>query len=249
MNFTAARFLFLFLPVFLLLYFLAQPRWRPVIGILASLIFYSWGDSKNLFLILGLIVINYWLGRFLLERPARWLLPVGLLINLGVLVFHKLFTAYRFDTFLGLQAYFPEWVTLWMESFTLPLGLSYISFQFISYLIDVYKGTVNPEKDLGNFAFYILMFPKLLVGPIIRYRTLREQLPGPQLDPVQFADGIRRFMGGFSKKILIADILAKTVNAVFDLPMERIRRWLAGWHYSALPCRCTLIFPDTAIWR
>jgi alginate O-acetyltransferase complex protein AlgI len=106
-----------------------------------------------------------------------------------------------------------------MESFTFPLGLSYISFQLISYLVDVHKGSVPPEKNLITFAFYILMFPKLLVGPIVRYRTLAEQLPAPQLDPLQIAEGIRRFLRGFAKKILIADVLANTVNAVFDLPV------------------------------
>jgi alginate O-acetyltransferase complex protein AlgI len=78
---------------------------------------------------------------------------------------------------------------------------------------------VKPERNLVTFAFYVLMFPKLLVGPIVRYRTLAEQLPAPQLDPLQIAEGIRRFLRGFAKKILIADLLAGTVNAVFDLPV------------------------------
>src|SRR5215208_4016888 len=108
MNFNTALFLFLFLPVFLLGYFFAQPRWRPVLGILAGLLFYAWGDAKNLVLILGLILLNYYLARYLLEKPARWVLPLGLIIDVGILVFFKLFLAYGFDMFLGLAAVFPD---------------------------------------------------------------------------------------------------------------------------------------------
>ena len=219
MNFNTALFLFLFLPPFLIAYFFSQPRWRPVLGILASLLFYAWGDAQNLFLLFMLILINYAVGRFLVERPGRWVLPVALLINLAVLAFFKVFIGYQFEMFLGLDVYLPERARAWMGSFMFPLGLSYISFQLISYLVDVQKGSVTPERNLVTFAFYVLMFPKLLVGPIVRYRTLTEQLPAPQLDPLQIAEGIRRFLRGFAKKILIADVLAPTVNAVFDLPV------------------------------
>lgn len=221
MNFNTALFLFLFLPIFLITYFFSQPRWRPVLGILASLLFYAWGDARNLIVLFALILVNYFLGRYLIarERPGRWVLPLGLVINLGVLAFFKLFSAYQFDMFLGLAAFFPERARGWMESFTFPLGLSYISFQLISYLVDVHKDSVQPEKNLITFAFYTLMFPKLLVGLIVRYRTLAEALPAPQLDPIQIAEGIRRFLRGFAKKILIADVLAATVNAVFDVPV------------------------------
>ena len=219
MNFNTALFLFLFLPLFLIAYFVSQPRWRPVLGILTSLLFYAWGDARNLFLMTVLILVNFVLGRSLVERPGRWALPLGLLVNLGVLVFFKLFIAYQFDLFLGLDVYLPERAKEWMGSFTFPLGLSYISFQLISYLMDVHRGTLKPERNFVTFAFYVLMFPKLLVGPIVRYRTLAEQLPAPQLDPLQIAEGIRHFLRGFAKKILIADLLAGTVNAVFDLPV------------------------------
>ena len=228
MNFNTALFLFLLLPIFLITYFFSQPHWRPVLGILASLLFYAWGDAPNLILLVALILVNYFLGRSLVERPARWVLPVGLIVNLGVLVLFKIFIAYQFDMFLGLDVYLPERARGWLGSLTFPLGLSYISFQLISYLVDVHKGSVQPEKNLITFAFYVLMFPKLLVGPIVRYRTLAEQLPAPEMDAAQIADGIRRFLRGFAKKILIADVLATTVNAVFGLPVEASTPML-GW--------------------
>ncbi|HUG33150.1 MAG TPA: MBOAT family O-acyltransferase [Anaerolineales bacterium] len=218
MNFNTALFLFLFLPFFLIAYFIAQPRWRPLLGIIASGLFYAWGSTVNLAFITGLILINYGLARLSDSKPSRWILPLGVFINVGVLAFFKLFLSYGMAIFLGLDRFFPERVVNWLGTITFPLGLSFVSFQLIAYLLDVSKGTIKPERNLVSFAFYALMFPKLLAGPIVRYQTVAEQLPAPTLDPNQIADGIRRFLRGFAKKILIADVLAGTVNAVFALP-------------------------------
>jgi alginate O-acetyltransferase complex protein AlgI len=228
MNFNTPLFLSLFLPFFLIAYFFAQPRWRPILGILASLLFYAWGNIASLAWIIGLILFNYRLGLRLYEKPAKWTLPLGLLANVGLLVFFKFFAVYGMGIFLGLDALFPQRVGGWFEALVFPLGLSYISFQLISYLLDVQKETVKPERNLVSFAFYILMFPKLLAGPIVRYRTLAETLPAPTLDSEQVADGARRFLRGFVKKILIADVLAQVVIAAFGLPVEASTP-LIGW--------------------
>lgn len=235
MNFNTALFLFLFLPIFLIAYFFAQPRWRPVVGILSSLLFYAWGSAVNLLWMLGLILFNYWLGLRLKDKPAKWLLPLGLLVNVGLLAFFKLFAAYGLDLFLGLAPHFPTRLTDFLTSLTFPLGLSYVSFQVISYLLDVNKGAVQPERNLVTFAFYVLLFPKLLVGPIVRYRTLADSLPAPTLEAAQVANGVRRFLRGFAKKILIADVLARTVNAIFVLPVAASTpayAWLALVGYA-----------------
>jgi alginate O-acetyltransferase complex protein AlgI len=235
MNFNTALFLFLFLPFFLIVYFFAQPRWRPVVGILASLLFYAWGSVPNLIGILILLLFNYWLGWRLDSKPAKWALPLGLLVNLGSLAFYKYFVIYNLNHFPGLIPLLPERVTEWFSALSFPLGLSYISFQLISYLIDIQKKTIKAEKNLVAFAFYVLMFPKLLVGPIVRYRTVAEQLKELVLDSHQIADGIRRFLRGFAKKMLIADVLAKTVNVVFDLPVNASTTewaWLALIGYT-----------------
>jgi alginate O-acetyltransferase complex protein AlgI len=215
MNFNTALFLFLFLPLFLITFFLAQPRWRPWIGVVASALFYAWGSVFNLVMIAVLVIFNYGWAR--VER-TRWFLPLGLLVNVGVLAFYKVFFSYGMTIFMGLDRFFPERLKTLLDSLTFPLGLSFISFQMIAYLIDVHKGTLKPETNIVSFGFYALMFPKLLAGPIVRYQTVAEQLPGPVLEPDQIANGIRRFLRGFAKKILIADVLAGLVNAVFDLP-------------------------------
>lgn len=235
MNFNTALFLFLFLPFFLIIYFFAQPRWRPVVGILGSLLFYAWGSAANLVWMVGLILVNYGLALRLKDKPAKWLLPLGLILNVGLLAAFKLFAAYGTDLFLGLDSFLPERVIGWLGALTFPLGLSYVSFQLISYLLDVNKGTVKAERNLVSFAFYVLMFPKLPVGPIIRYRSLAESLPAPTLDPNQIADGVRRFLRGFAKKVLIADVLAKVVNVIFSLPVEASTpayAWLALVGYA-----------------
>ncbi len=218
MNFNTALFLFLFLPFFLIAYFIAQPRWRPVLGILASGIFYAWGSAVNLAFIVALIVANYALARLFTFRFSKWILPLGLLVNVGALAFFKLFLAYGYTVFFGLDRFFPARLTSLLDSLTFPLGLSFISFQLISYLLDIHKGAVPPEKNFIAFAFYVLMFPKLLVGPIVRYRSVAEGLPSPTINADQIANGIRRFLKGFAKKILIADVLGVTVDAVFGLP-------------------------------
>ena len=235
MNFNTALFLFLFLPFFLVADFFSQPRWRPVIGIIASLLFYAWGSATNLVWIVGLILFNFWLGGRLSRKPSRAWFYFGLAINIGLLAFFKLLVTYGSGLFFGLAPFFPERLSGWLFSLTFPLGLSYISFQVISYLIDVQKGALQPERNLVPFAFYILMFPKLLVGPIVRYRTLAESLPAPTLDSNQIASGIRRFILGFAKKVLIADVLAKVVNAVFVLPIAAttpFTAWLALTSYT-----------------
>lgn len=206
-----------------------------MIGILASVVFYAWGDAVGIVWILGLILLNYWLGRRLNSKFGRWALAAGLFTNIGMLAAFKLFIVYGDGFLLRFGELLPARVGGWLETLTFPLGLSYISFQLISYLLDVRKGTVESERSLIVFAFYILLFPKLLVGPIVRYRTLAEQLPAPTLDPQQVSDGARRFLRGFAKKILIADTLSKVVDAVFGLPVGAappVIGWLALVGYA-----------------
>ena len=235
MNFNTPLFLFLFLPVFLIIYFFAQPRWRPLIGVLASVLFYSWGQVAYIPLMIVIIAFNYWIGLRLGAGKSKRIFYLGLIANIGLLVFFKLLTTYGMAIFFGLAPLFPQRLSDWLKTLTFPLGLSYISFQVISYVIDVQRGAVQPEKKFIPFAFYVLLFPKLLVGPIVRYRTLANELSEPQISPSQIASGIRRFILGFAKKLLIADILSKVVNAVFGLPISHATpamAWLALVSYA-----------------
>jgi alginate O-acetyltransferase complex protein AlgI len=216
MDLNSPIFLFLFLPVFIIAYSLAPQRLKLFIGIAGSLLFYAWGNLNYVPLMFGLTLfayllsrgINHWRG----QRAAFILLWLGILVNIALLAGFKLWTGIKY-----------------------PLGLSYVTFQVIAYLVDVYSKESEYEKDILAFLFYLLLFPKIPVGPITRYRQLREQIKNIQVEPQDVADGIRRFIRGFAKKALIADTLAKVVTPIFSLDSPVILpslAWLVIISYS-----------------
>ncbi len=203
MPFNSPVFLFLFLPVFMLVYFLAGQRARLVIGIAGSLLFYAWGDLPHVALLIGLTLAAYLLGRGIDHWRGRpggtavfW---AGIGLNVGLLVVYKLFSAAAH-----------------------PLGLSYVTFQVMAYLIETRRSLAPAETDLLKFSFYLLLFPKIPVGPIVRYSQVRSQIADLRTDPTRVAEGLRRCFRGLAKKVLIADTLAKTINPAFALASPSI---------------------------
>jgi alginate O-acetyltransferase complex protein AlgI len=197
-EFNSPAFLFLFLPIFVLIYHTASHRARLAFGIVGSLLFYSWGDLVYVPLMVGLTLVAYGLGRGIelwRGRPlALIVLWVGAFLNIGVVIAFKLLSGVQY-----------------------PLGLSYVTFQVVAYLIEIYKQRVDSDHDLLRFSFYLLIFPKIPVGPIARYSQVRSQLDGLTGGPTEIADGLRRFIRGLAKKALIADTLARVVDPVFAL--------------------------------
>lgn len=208
MELNSPIFLFLFLPLFIAAYYFAPQRIKLVLGILGSLLFYAWGNLTYVPLMIGLTLLAYLLGRGINHwrgsRPTFLLLWLGILVNVALLVGFKLWTGVKY-----------------------PLGLSYVTFQVIAYLVEVYGRESEYEKDLLAFSFYLLLFPKIPVGPITRYRQLRGQIQNIQVAPEDLAEGIRRFIRGFAKKALIADTLAKVVTPIFNLTSPVILPHLA----------------------
>lgn len=241
MNFNSASFLFLFLPVFLIIYFVAHPERRVWVGLAGSVAFYAWGQAYYIPLIIGLAFVSYFLGLRMGNESAqggnkrRMWLWAGIAINIGILAFYKLITTYGTRLFGGWAAILPGVVENRLNELVFPLGLSYISFQIVSYLVDVSRGTIKPEKSFPVYLMYIFLFPKLLAGPIARYASLADQLAAPSPNRSQIADGVRRFIQGFAKKVLVADVLARLVNAVFDQAHPDILpeiAWLALLAYA-----------------
>ncbi len=237
MSFNSPLFLFLFLPFFFAIYFAADKNIRRIIGLIGSLLFFSWGQTIYIPLIVGVILWNYWIGQHLgktkKEKRSKKLLWLGIAINLVLLAGFKYLATYGIDWFLS--AGFPQNFTDFLGELGFPLGLSYITFQTISYLVDVYNSRIDSESNLLNFALYVMLFPKLLVGPITRYKTVASSLSAPETNKEDVADGIRRFIQGFAKKILIADVLATLVNAAFRLGAESLLphiAWLAIIAYA-----------------
>lgn len=216
MDLTSPIFLFLFLPIFVLVYSLTVKRLKLLIGITGSILFYSWGNSQHIFLMIGLVLFAYLTARLMDRwRDTRLFLFIlwgGIIVTLGLLIGYKLQTSLAY-----------------------PLGLSYVTFQIIAYFVDVSKNAGNYETDILKFSFYLLLFPKIPVGPIVPYRQVRSQIEDLKSDPQHIADGFRRFIGGLAKKILIADTLATVVVPIFNLQSPVIPpalAWLVILSYS-----------------
>ncbi len=216
MPFHTPSFLFLFLPVCLILYFLAGQKMRNSVLLAASLIFFAWGQAFYLPFMGVLILVNYILGlriQHYRDQPevARGHMLFGVGLNLLVLAFFKLLAGYG-NGFLG-----PLTAVPWLNAGIVPLGLSYIAFQVTAYLIDVYHQVCDAEKNLFDFGLYVLLFPKIITGPITRYQHLADQIKNRAVTIEGVSSGLRRFIIGFAKKALIADQLARVVDPAFAL--------------------------------
>lgn len=220
MDFTSLPFLFLFLPILLTIYLLAEARLRPALLLAASLIFIAAGRPSALIAFALLIGGNFLCGLWIETSPAsKWRLSLGVVFNLAVLFFYKFFTTYSPLWFTQtFERFLPDAFETSLLNLAYPIGLSYIALQLISYLADIARAVTPAEKSFLRFALYAALFPKIPTGPITPYRLVRESLsaPAPALDDA--AEGLRRFALGFVKKALIADGLAKIANPAFDLP-------------------------------
>ncbi len=229
MNFLAPTFLFLFLPLFLTLFLLSERRLRVYLLFAASLIFLVWGQPVGLLWLGVAFAANYMFG-FLAEwgRGRRRWLWLGILANLALLAFFKWTSLYGL-AFLPLN---------WSDSargLAVPLGLSYFSFQAISYLVDTWRGTIPAERHPARLGLYLLFFPKLISGPLVRFKPFNEQLESLQPTAEQIAYGIRRLLVGFLKRALIANQLAIFVDAAFNqrtANLEPAYAWLALLAYA-----------------
>ena len=228
MVFSSNVFLMAFLPVTLLLYFLIPQRFlklRNGVLLAASLFFYGWGEPKYILVMLGSIFFNYFLALLLAKSDSRrvLLLVFSVVGNLGILGFFK-YTDFLIDTVNGVLD-----GALSPLNMALPIGISFYTFQTRSYVIDVYWGKVKAQKDLIAFASYVTLFPQLIAGPIVRYSDVEVQLTCRRSSSQQIADGIRRFIIGFGKKVLLANqiyIVWKELSVMEELSVASA--WLGA---------------------
>ncbi|MBQ9387336.1 MAG: MBOAT family protein [Lachnospiraceae bacterium] len=206
MVFSSAVFLLIFLPVFLTVYYLLPFKIKNAWLLLASLVFYAWGEPVYVFLMMGSIAVNYFAGlllsRFAGHRAAmRALLTVSVAVHVGALFFFKysdfLISAINGSFGAGLR----------LMGLALPIGISFYTFQALSYVIDVYRGKVSAQKNLIDFGAYISMFPQLIAGPIVRYSDVAARLRERSFDADRAFCGILRFCVGLGKKVLLANSL------------------------------------------
>ena len=213
MVFSSLEFLFVFLPVTLLVYFCVPHKVRNLVLLLFSLFFYGWGEPVYVFLMIFTILIDYlggwFVGKWRDEKPraAKAALVVSILINLGMLGFFK-----YYDFFVSNLARIPCFSSLQPLGLTLPIGISFYTFQSLSYVIDVYRRETDAQKNLLAFGTYVTLFPQLIAGPIVRYRDVDDQLTNRTESVALFASGVRTFLCGLAKKVL----LANAAGQIFD---------------------------------
>lgn len=217
MVFSSLTFLFLFLPAVLALYFLLPPVWRNALLFLASLVFYAWGEPVYILLMLFSTVVDYAAGlcidKYRQKRHAgRLFLLLSILINTGMLGFFKYydFLVQSLNTLAG--------TNLQALNLPLPLGISFYTFQTMSYTIDVYRNEAAVQRNFLDFATYVTLFPQLVAGPIVRYRELEKQLRRRRVDWETFGLGARRFIAGLGKKVLLANNIGLLWQQVEQLP-------------------------------
>ncbi len=243
MVFASPIFLFLFLPLTLAAYFAVPKRWRNGVLLVASLAFYAWGEAPYLFLVLGSVFFNYAIGGAIghaqdLRTRRRWL-AAGVTGNLTALAVFK-YANFALDNVNALAPVLAI-TPLAVAAIPLPLGISFFTFHAISYVIDVYKRNALAERNLPRFALYILLFPQLIAGPIIRWRDIAAQLPEREQRIADVAYGVRRFVLGLGKKVLIANTLGRTADQIFALPVAELTTPLA---WLGLVCYTLQIYFD-----
>ena len=216
MVFSSASFLLLFLPLFLLLYFAVPRVLKNYVLLIASLVFYYVGVQSQVFVMLGVILLNY-AAALLIDRIRdkthlkRLVLILSLVLSFSVLFYFKYFN-FVFDSFYSLAG--KSWEAL---DILLPIGISFYLFQTVSYTVDVYKNEVKPRKNPFILATYVTMFPQLVAGPIVRYRDIEAMLDTRRESFDKASEGIRRFVIGLAKKVILANTLAEMTKTIREL--------------------------------
>lgn len=232
--FSSTVFLFLFLPLILLLYFISPKVLKNTILLAASLFFYAWGEPVFVLVMLVSILLNY-IFALLVDKfrdnpkTVKWILVITVAVNLLMLGIFKYtnFIVDNINTVLG--------TTIEVPTIALPLGISFFTFQALSYVIDVYRKDGKLQKNPLNLALYISLFPQLIAGPIVRYQTVADQITKRFVNLQKFGEGVKRFTIGLAKKMILANNCGWVADQVFALPQNELSvglAWLGIIAYS-----------------
>lgn len=226
MIFASSLFLVYFLPVFLFLYFAVSHRWRNYLLLAGSIFFYSWGAPRFIFVILGTTIIDFFLVRKMDNSEndvgRRVLLSLSVCINVGLLFYFK-YSNFFIENLNSVLEMFGVKPISWLR-LALPIGISFYTFETITYVVDVYRRVHKPQPSFLNYQLYIIFFPKLIAGPIIRYHEFADQI-----DERVFSDtyhnrlsGFVRFTIGLAKKVIIANPCGAIADQILSLAIWRI---------------------------
>lgn len=213
MVFSSIVFLYIFLPIMLFIYFIVPNKLKNAVMIIASLIFFAWGEIKYIFIMLLLAVMDYMCGQKINKywddkNKKRIFLLIDIGVNLLILFFFK------YSDFIITNINNITHLNIPLLNIPLPIGVSFNTFQSLSYIIDVYRGTVKCEKSFYNYLTYTMLFPQIIAGPIVRYETVDEELENKNISIDNFTEGMKRFIIGLGKKVLIANNIGALWNVI-----------------------------------
>jgi len=225
MVFSSVLFLLFFLPVFLVIYYLLPYKIRNPWVLTASILFYAWGAPDFIFIVLGSIIADFYLVKYIRQADRtgkRWLAGISVLMNVGLLAYFK-YVNFFIDNVNALLGQFGASPVYW-TAIALPIGISFFTFQKITYTVDVYRNVHAPLKRIVDYAMYILMFPHLIAGPIVRFNLVADQIEDRRYNETveNRLNGFFRFVIGLSKKVLIANVLGAEVDRIFALDAATI---------------------------
>lgn len=227
MVFSSTLFLFLFLPITLILYFnpLCKKReYRNIVLLIMSLGFYAWGEPIFVFIMLALIVLDW--------KLALWIEKVKnkkIILYLAVFIHVAVFFVFKYLTFVCRNVNLLLKEDYFVVSIALPIGISFFTFQMLSYIFDVYYGNAKATKNLIHVALYVSMFPQLVAGPIVRYDTVAEEIVSRRESAEEFTSGISRFIVGLAKKVLLANYFGIVTDNIFILYRENSISVMLAW--------------------
>lgn len=237
MLFSSILFLCIFLPLVLVAYHIVGHKYRNYILLVSSLVFYAWGAPKFVFLLLASLAVNFYVVQQIHKdaNHKQFYLWSSVLINLGLLAYFK-YANFFIDNFNALLEIGGKQPVQW-TSVVLPIGISFFTFQSMTYTIDVYRKVHEPLEKITDYFLYILMFPQLIAGPIVRFNTVADVIIDRKKNETidEKLHGMYRFVIGLSKKMLIANVLGEQVDAIYALPHSDVSTalvWMAALAYS-----------------
>ncbi len=233
MVFSSTIFLCVYLPLVLLGYYICPKKGRNLFLLIVSLVFYAWGEPKYVFLMIFSILVNYIFGRLMdknrgRQKRMKLLLVLSVVIDLGLL------SVFKYTDFIitNVNAIFGSSFDL--LNIALPIGISFYTFQAMSYTIDIYRNDVRVQKNLIDFGMYITMFPQLIAGPIVRYADVQDQLAERSVTTADFSEGVMRFVVGLGKKVLLANQMGAVWSEIYALggDVSALMAWTGAIAYT-----------------
>lgn len=223
MVFSSLIFLWAFLPITLVVSLIIKNKYQNIFLLLASLFFYAWGEPQYVLLLICSIVINWAIGMMMekFQKTRRLLLIIDIVFNICMLGYFKYFN-FLIEIWNKITGHNVKTVAI-----ALPIGISFFTFQILSYVIDLYRKQYNAQKNILNFALYVSFFPQLIAGPIVKYKDIDAQLENRKVTGIKLAEGIRRFIYGLGKKVIISNIIAQCVDTIYELEYMQLTGMLA----------------------